>query len=422
MRLTDLSELIATGGLTPLELVERCLARIVERDGEVRAWTHLAADQTREEAVRLGEELKTSGPRSPLHGIPIGVKDIFDVAGMLCEWGSPVERGRTPAVDSDLIAKFRELGAIVLGKTHTTAYAYFDPAPTRNPRNLGHTPGGSSSGSAAAVADGMVPLAIGSQTMGSVLRPASFCGAVGFKPSFGALPLQGVMPFAPSLDHPGLFAANVADAALAWSALHGVSRPLEPRRAKLIALPWPIEGELEPPMREAFQTTLKKLRADGWEVEQSPLPDGFAALQPALLTVMTAEGAITHGAAFRRHGSAIGVKLAGLIEMGLAITAEELEAARRTVQAAKESFAAFAAGGAVIATPSALGPAPAGLGSTGDPRCNAPWTALGVPAVSLPAARSPQGLPLGLQLTARRGAEDELLSCAAACESVIGSV
>src|SRR5690606_31725271 len=128
---------------------------------------------------------------------------------------------RTPAADSDLIAKFRELGAIVLGKTHTTAYAYFDAAPTRNPRNLAHTPGGSSSGSAAAVADGMVPLAIGSQTMGSVLRPASFCGVVGFKPSFGALPLEGVMPFAPSLDHPGLFAGNVADAALAWRALRG---------------------------------------------------------------------------------------------------------------------------------------------------------------------------------------------------------
>lgn len=406
---------------TPQEAVEVLLARIEQREAEVRAWAHLAVESARADAVRLGKELAQSGPRSPLHGVPVGVKDIFDVAGMPCEWGSPVEAGRTPSADAELIRRLRELGAIILGKTHTTAYAYFDPAPTRNPRNLAHTPGGSSSGSAAAVADGMVPLAIGSQTMGSVLRPASFCGVAGFKPTFGALPLGGVMPFAPSLDHAGLFATTVEDIVVAWRAIQ--ERPeIASRPAEVIVLPWPLVGELEDSMRAAVDGALEKLRAAGWRVRKEPLPTGFDGLQPALLTVMTAEGAATHGEAFRRHGDKIGLKLAALIEKGLAISETELADARGVVQAAKESFAGLAASGAVIATPAALGPAPRGLGSTGDPCCNAPWTALGVPAVTLPAAQDSAGLPLGLQLSAGRDADDALLACALACESVIGSV
>jgi len=406
---------------TPQEAVELSLARIEQREGEVRAWAHLAAESARAEAAGLTEELARSGPRSPLHGVPVGIKDIFDVAGMPCEWGSPIEAGRTPSVDAKLIRRLRELGAIILGKTHTTAYAYFDPAPTRNPRNLAHTPGGSSSGSAAAVADGMVPLAIGSQTMGSVLRPASFCSVAGFKPTFGALPLGGVMPFAPSLDHAGLFAASIADVALAWRAIQDKG-PIEPREAEVIVLPWPLVGELDDSMRTAVASAMEKLRGAGWQVRKEPLPATFESLQPALLTVMTAEGAATHGEAFRRHGDKIGLKLAALIEKGLAISETELADARGVVQAAKESFAGLAASGAVIATPAALGAAPRGLGSTGDPCCNAPWTALGSPAVTLPAARDSAGLPLGLQLSAGRDADDALLACALACESVIGSV
>lgn len=415
MRLTALSS------RTPQEFVEASLARIEQRESEVRAWAHLAADAAREDAARFGEELTRSGPRSPLHGVPVGVKDIFDVAGMPCEWGSPVEAGRTPSADSALIARLRELGAIILGKTHTTAYAYFDPAPARNPRNLAHTPGGSSSGSAAAVADGMVPLAIGSQTMGSVLRPASFCGVVGFKPTFDALPLGGVMPFAPSLDHAGLFAGAVEDVVAAWRSIQDKSE-IDPRPAELIALPWPLVGELDSSMRAAVDGALDKLRAAGWRVRQEVLPSGFEGLQQALLTVMTAEGAATHGEAYRRHGDKIGAKLAALIAKGLAISETELADARAVVQGAKDSFRVLAASGSVVVTPAALGPAPRGLGSTGDPCCNAPWTALGVPAVTLPAHGGPKDLPLGLQLCAGRDADDALLACALACESVIGSI
>lgn len=421
MRLANLSADIAAGRSSPTELVERCLSRIQERDGEVRAWSFVAASSARGEAAMLEYELRDSGPRSPLHGIPIGVKDIFDVAGMTCEWGSPVERGRVPSADAELIQRLRQLGAIILGKTHTTAYAYFDPSPTRNPKNLGHTPGGSSSGSAAAVADGMVPLAIGSQTMGSVLRPASFCGVTGFKPTFGALPLGGVMPFAPSLDHAGFFATDVSGIELAWRAVQGSEQPLQAGKTELIALPWPIEASVDGVMLETVEAALERLQAAGWSVRRSALPDSFAGLQQALLTVMTAEGARTHGEAFRSHGEKIGVKLAALIAKGATTSPADLEAARGVVAAAQSAFEELAGSGAIVVTPSALGPAPLGLASTGDPCCNAPWTALGVPSISIPAGRTPQGLPLGLQLSARRGGDAELLACALKCESVIGS-
>lgn len=421
MKLADLSADIAAGNASPLDVLEQCLARILDRDQDVRAWAFVAASSARAEARRLCLELKESGPRSALHGIPVGVKDIFDVAGMPCEWGSPVERGRTPATDAELIQRLRELGAVIVGKTHTTAYAYFDPAPTRNPRRLAHTPGGSSSGSAAAVADGMVPLAVGSQTMGSVLRPASFCGVTGFKPTFDALPLGGVMPFAPSLDHAGLFTADAADASLAWQALRGEAATVVPARAKLIALPWPLEATVDEPMRQAVETSLNRLRQAGWRVEPAPLPADFAPLQRALLTVMAAEGARTHRQAYDSHGEAIGAKLAALIAHGLAIEAQELADARAAVDAAKQAFETLTADGSIVVTPSALGAAPRGLTSTGDPCCNAPWTALGVPSISLPGAKTPDGMPLGLQLSASRGADTELLACARECASVIGS-
>ena len=211
----------------------------------------MAADEARGRARTLTEELATGSPRSVLHGMPFAVKDIYDTAGMPTEWGTPVHRDRVPASDAKVVADLASMGAIVLGKTHTTAYAYFDPAPTMNPHNPAHTPGGSSSGSAAAVADGMVPLALGSQTQGSVLRPASFCGVCGLKPTFGALSAEGVMPFSPTLDHPGLFARTVGDMVFLWRSLKGVSPASEPPLCMGVPK-WPIEGNLEPEMAEGF--------------------------------------------------------------------------------------------------------------------------------------------------------------------------
>jgi len=419
--LAALSSRIRAGEITPAEIVERCLRRIDECDGGIQAWAYLAREEAQREAALLSGELKTRGPRGPLHGIPFGVKDIFDTAGMPTEWGSPICRGRLPGEDAALVAQLRKAGAIVLGKTHTTAFAYYDPGPTRNPHNLAHTSGGSSSGSAAAVAAGMIPFALGSQTQGSVLRPASFCGIVGLKPTFGRLPLQGVLPFAPSLDHAGLFTRTVEDMIFLWKALgnDALERPAELR---LAFVPWPPDGGLEAEMSEAMNACRERLRASGAKVTEVVPAQGFIALSQATRTVMKYEGARFHGERFREHGEKIGAALAALVKEGLSIAEEDYRQALRVLESCRREMAVLSSEHPVWLTPAALGPAPEGLASTGDPRCNLPFTALGVPALTLPFARSKKGLPLGLQLTAPAGREDLLLAAALACERVFGSL
>ncbi len=419
LSLEELSRRIRDREITPAEVVEGCLARIEEREDSVRAWAYLASGEALARANSLTEELAPGQPRGALHGIPFGVKDIFDTAGMPTEWGTAVHRGRVPSSDAKIVADLASMGAIVLGKTHTTAYAYFDPAPTRNPHNPAHTPGGSSSGSAAAVADGMVPFALGSQTMGSVLRPASFCGICGLKPTFAGLPVEGVMPFSPTLDHPGLFTRTVSDMVFLWGSLKGVSAASEPP-TRLGVPKWPIEGSLEPEMEEGFGQCLEKLRKGGYSVESISLPESFAKLPRTIQVVMRYEGAQIHGEDLRRHGTEIGAKLAVLIEDGLTIEESEYKTARGDLDQARADFAALTEECSIWATPSALGPAPHGLEATGDPRCNAPFTALGVPSVSLPFGKAASGLPLGLQLSAPAGGESLLLAVAQRCEGALG--
>jgi Asp-tRNA(Asn)/Glu-tRNA(Gln) amidotransferase A subunit family amidase len=399
--------------------VDACLHRIDERDGEIQAWAYVAREEARLEAVRLREELKARGPRGPLHGIPFGVKDIYDTAGMPTEWGSPLFRGRIPREDAEIVAQLRRAGAIVLGKTHTTAFAYYDPAPTRNPHNLAHTPGGSSSGSAAAIADGMVPFALGSQTQGSVLRPASFCGIVGLKPTFGRLPRGGILPFAPSLDHPGFFTRTVEEMSFLWSALAGSSGETA-APVRLAFIPWPPDGGLEREMETALRLCCERLRSNGVFVELVDLPKSFAALPDATRTVMKFEAGRLHGDLFRKHGVAMGAKLARLLEEGLAIEERDCQAALQRIEVARADFARVSEEHPIWLTPAAPGPAPGGLASTGDPRCNLPFTAIGVPALALPFGRSEKGLPLGLQLAAPAGREDLLLAAGQACERVLG--
>ena len=419
LSLVELSRRIRDGEVTPVDVVEGCLARVAEREDAVRAWSYLAADEARGRARTLTEELATGSPRSVLHGMPFAVKDIYDTAGMPTEWGTPVHRDRVPASDAKVVADLASMGAIVLGKTHTTAYAYFDPAPTMNPHNPAHTPGGSSSGSAAAVADGMVPLALGSQTQGSVLRPASFCGVCGLKPTFGALSAEGVMPFSPTLDHPGLFARTVGDMVFLWRSLKGVSPASEPPLCMGVPK-WPIEGNLEPEMAEGFARCLERLREDGYSIEPVSLPDSFANLPKTIQVVMRYEAARIHGEDLRNHGTAVGEKLALLLEDGLTIRESDYDAARTHLDQAREDFAAWTRECPIWATPAAVGPAPHGLETTGDPSCNAPFTALGVPSVSLPFGRTENGLPLGLQLSAPAGGEDLLLAAAQGCEDALG--
>ncbi|HYM12063.1 MAG TPA: amidase [Bryobacterales bacterium] len=387
-----------SGEKTEAELLELCLARIREQEPRIQAWVEVCP-----------QPAQTQGP---LRGIPFGAKDIFETAGMATEYGSPIYAGRKGRQDAGLVRELKERGAVLLGKTQTTAFAYFDPAPTRNPRNLEHTPGGSSSGSAAAVAAGMVPFALGSQTQGSVLRPASFCGVVGFKPTHGLLPLEGVLSFAPSLDTAGLFTPTAEDMRLLWERMgFPVDRTDTPPRLGVpAALP-----ELDPAMEWEFRLTATRLRAAGLRVETIELPPDFAKLRAASKLINDYEGARTHRERWREHGLRIGWKLAQMVAEGLRIPSEEYAAALGTVAQVKQEMAKMFEQVPVILTPAAPGPAPAGLASTGDPRMNSPWTALGVPAISIPMPAG-DGLPLGLQMTAGAGRDGFLVAVAGELE------
>jgi Asp-tRNA(Asn)/Glu-tRNA(Gln) amidotransferase A subunit family amidase len=388
---------LAAGEFTPAGLLELCLERIRERDDEVRAWVVVAPQPP-----------TASGA---LDGIPFGVKDIFETRGLATEYGSPVYAGRVGVEDAALVAALRRAGGVLLGKTHTTAFAYFDPAPTRNPRDLDRTPGGSSSGSAAAVAAGMVPFALGTQTMGSVIRPASFCGITGFKPTYGLLPLEGVLPFAPSLDTAGLFTETAAGMKLLWERMGKATRA-EPATRLGVLEPWvPIESG----MRQAYEWALGRLRAAGWVTDAVTVPVDLAAVQQAVELVTTVEGARTHRARWEQFGERIGARLAALIRRGLAIADQDYLDALEALEIARRRMLELWADYPVLLSPAVRGPAPGGLASTGDPALNAPWTGLRGPVLTLPMNPGDR-LPLGLQMAAPPGADGLLLETAVRLE------
>ncbi len=278
LSLAATAERLRAGETTPVNLLETCLARIRALDHELRAWVHVDESGARRDAVRLGDELRQGRPpRSPLHGIPMGVKDIFDVMGFPTLAGSPLRRGHIAAADGSMVARLRRAGAIVLGKTVTTEFACFDPPPTRNPWSLAHTPGGSSSGSAAAVAAGMCLVALGSQTGGSITRPASYCGVCGMKPTFGRLSVQGVVPIAFHLDHVGPIARSVEDLALVWRVLadEACDAPDANVPPRLAILGGFFEEQADAAVRTAAADAVEQLQAAGANVVARPLPDDF---------------------------------------------------------------------------------------------------------------------------------------------------
>jgi Asp-tRNA(Asn)/Glu-tRNA(Gln) amidotransferase A subunit family amidase len=333
----------------------------------------------------------------PLKGLTFGVKDIIEVRGLAFECGSPIYKGRIGEVDAPIVRMLRERGAAMIGKTQTTAFAYFDPAPTRNPRNPEHTPGGSSSGSAVAVATGDVDFALGTQTQGSILRPASYCGVVGFKPTYGVIPTKSVMAFAPSLDTVGWFSRDVATARRIWAAL---GHSVEPERPFRFGVPRGLP-RVEPPMERAFA------RLSAREID---LPVPYMELLSAVRAVNDYEGARMHQERWWEHGSRIGRKMAELVERGLAIPEERYDAARDLLESTSldDVFGQVE----VLLTPAAPGPAPRGLSSTGDPIMNAVWTGLGTPAISIPLPVGVDELPVGLQMVAARGNDGLLLAAA----------
>ena len=373
--------------------LELCLTRIAQLEPSIHAW------------VQVQPERSTGD--GPLADIPYGVKDIVETKGLATEYGSPLYKGRRGSEDAAIIRQMRSRGAVLLGKTVTTAFAYRTPGPTRNPRNLEHTPGGSSSGSAAAIAAGMVPFTIGEQTRGSMIRPASFCGVTGFKPTYDLLPMEGVLIVARSLDTLGLFTHRPEDMLALWIALgHDGGRDEE--FACGFADPMP---DCQPEMANAFRQALATLRRAGVRLVPVDIADRLTNLDDANNVLQSYEGARRHQARLKEFGDRLDQPLATLIRDGLKIPDARYDEAKRYIAESRVRLAEIFKSTPVMLTPAATGPAPRGLSTTGDPRMNAPWTALGTPAISVPMPVG-AGLPLGLQLTADLGQDARLLRAA----------
>ncbi len=416
---------VAAGELRATELAEACLKRIAARDEAVEAWAFLDRDKAMAEAEERDRRRQAGMPLGPLHGVPVGVKDIIDTRTMPTENGTPLDAGRRPREDATLVRRLRNAGAVILGKTVTTEFAYFHPGKTRNPHDSGRTPGGSSSGSVAAVASGMVPLAVGSQTNGSVIRPASFCGVVGFKPSFGAIPRTGVLKLSASLDQMGVFARSVEDAAFAELLMGADGQdadalvspgPLtattqsEPPLTPLLAfVKTPSWDRAEPATQEAFAELCAAL---GDSVDEVELPHPFERAVGWHRAVMAAEMARNLGHYIERGGDRTSEAIREFVAEGRALAATDYLGARDMAGVLRAGLDAIFDRFDAIVTPAAPGEAPEGLGATGDPIFNGLWTFLGVPTITLPLLVGPNELPVGVQLVGRHGNDARLLRTA----------
>lgn len=418
---------IQAGETTSEELVRACLDRTESLEDKIGAWQFLDRDYALEQARDADLQRRSGMNVGPLHGVPVGVKDVFDTEDMPTEDGTVLHAGRTPAEDAAAVARLREAGAVIMGKTVTTELAVYAPGKTRNPHNPEHTPGGSSSGSAAAVAAGMVPLAIGTQTNGSVIRPASYCGVVGYKPSHGLISRYRVLPQSRHLDQVGVFARTVDDVALIAQQLMGFDardkdmRPLP--RPQLVS----ISGE-EPAVPPHFAM----VKTPAWAQADADVQEGFAELQSFLgaqveeldlseqleevvewhRIVMEADIARSFRSLYAKGREKLSSMLCEMIERGQKVTAVDYNLALEQIPKLKTVLDEFMLEYDAILTPATTGEAPAGLDSTGSPVFCTPWTFCGMPSVSLPLLQGEQGLPVGVQLVASKGDDARLLRTA----------
>ena len=400
----EAAALIERGELSAEKLVRSCLERIAERDKDVRAFAFV------DPRIALAQ---AANPKGALRGAPVGVKDIFDTHDMPTEYGSPIYAGYRPAGDSAPVALTRRAGGVILGKTVTAEFATFVPGKTRNPHNLEHTPGGSSSGSAAGVADFMFPLAFGTQTAGSVIRPGSYCGVIAYKPTYNLLPRAGVKPGADSLDTVGVYARSVEDAAFFVSALLGRTdmegTADRPRVRYCRTEEW---DQVEPPMAQAFERAAKKLGAS-----ELKLPDSQKGLRAAHTSILWYEVARSLADEYLRHADRMDSALRQRCADGYALEWSQYAAALQTAFRARARLEEAFEGCDVLVAPAATGEAPHGLASTGNVAMNVVWTLLHVPCVSVPIGKGPNGLPLGLQVIGRIGDDARTLACARWIES-----
>lgn len=405
--------------------LEQVCHRLEQVDPQIQAF--LPEPDRRARLLREGQALAARYPepaqRPPLYAGLVGVKDIFHVEGFPTRAGSQLPPELLTGPEAAVVTRLRQAGALILGKTVTTEFAYFHPGPTRNPHNLAHTPGGSSSGSAAAVAAGLVPLALGTQTIGSVIRPAAFCGIVGFKPSYDRIPTAGLLYLSPSMDHVGLFTQDVAGMELAASLLcEGWQEPTEAPRLPVLAVPQgPYLAQATPEALAAFQEQLDRLAAQGVTVRQVPALADVQEVNQRHRRIVAGEAARVHRAWFAAHGERYSPHMRALIQEGMQVTDEQLARDRAASLAFREELQARMAqeGIDLWVAPSATGPAPEGIQSTGDPIMNLPWTHAGLPVVGLPAGRAANGLPLGLQLVGRFLQDEQVLAWAAPLASLL---
>lgn len=413
---------LRTGGTDPStcldtlkDRAERVEPRIEALLDEPNRWTRLER-----EASALEARFDDSATRPPLYGVPVGIKDIVHVDGFLTRAGSDLPPETLTGSEAASVRALREAGALVLGKTVTTEFAYFEPGPTRNPHNPDHTPGGSSSGSAAAVAAGLCPLALGSQTIGSVVRPAAFCGIVGLKPTYGRIPIEGVLPVAPSVDHVGFFTQDVAGARLAASVLYDHWRP-ESVEAPTLGVPeGPYLEQAEQEALDQFREQVVRLEEAGYEIRRVELLENIEAINERHNRLVAAETALSHSEWFAGYGERYAEETVDLIREGHEVDVGELCEARGGRGELRESVETVMneEGIDIWLCPAAPGPAPEGIGDTGDPVMNLPWTHSGLPALSVPAGEI-DGLPLGLQCVGGYGEDERLLAWAEGVADVL---
>ncbi len=410
---------LARRELRAQDVAQAFIERVHEREPRVLAWQHFDAAQVLAQARALDKAPQAGA----LHGLPIGVKDLMDTCDMPTTYGSPIYAGHRPLVDAGCVAMARSAGALVMGKTVTTEFATFQPGPTRNPRaplDAPHTPGGSSSGSAAAVAAGMVPVAFGTQTAGSIVRPAAYCGVVGYKPTHGTLPLAGIKPLSPSLDTVGAIARTVDDAAFLVGTLAGLPlapQPIGPLRIGLCRTPhWDRAGD---DTRRALQQAADVLARGGARVAEVTLPDTFASLNAAQVDIMGHEAAAAFAPELHTASHLFSPAFAAVLASGRQVDGLHFFAAQAQARAARHALDAVFTQVDILLAPSTEGIAPAGLEATGDPVFNRMWSLLGNPCVHVPVGTGAHGMPVGVTLVAPAYHDAQALSAAHALERAL---
>jgi len=431
--ITSAAEEIRNGRLSAVALLQECLKRIDRHEPRVRAWVLVDRERALDEARRCDQEIQGGQYRGPLHGIPLGIKDIFDVFDWPTAAGSKLWQNSMARQDATVVQRLRQAGAVLVGKTVTTQYASFDPPPTRNPWKPERTPGGSSSGSAAAVACGMCLGALGSQTGGSLTRPASYCGVATCKPTFGRVSTHGVLSLAASMDHVGPMARTVRDLALLLQVIAGLdlydphccsepapnflrgakSRPLRLGRLRDL-----FEQRAEPVVRGMMDRACEGLTKAGVVIQETPLPAAFAEVVARHRIVMAVEAAAYHELRLRRHPEDYGPCISALLEEGIACLAPEYARTKEHQRQLAVLTDACVKGVDALLCPATTCPAP-DAATTGDPAFNSPWSYVGFPTISFPVELSPDGLPLAVQLVGGRWGESHLFATAMRCEEIL---